>query len=409
MKNVIIVGAGPAGILAAISAKNENNNVILLDKNEKIGKKLFITGKGRCNITNFSDIEDFFPMINTNSKFMYSSLYKFTNKDILELLKAQGLKYKVERGNRVFPESDKSSDVLKAFSKILANYEVNVVLNQNVKYIEKINNFFKVYTNNNTYIGDFLVIATGGLSYPITGSSGDGYKFAKNFQHSIKSLKPNLVPLEVENNKIQGLQGVSLRNVEVSVVNNNQLIYKEFGELIFTHFGLSGPIILKSSNYIPLNGITTISIDLKPRLDFETLDKRIQKDFEKYNNKNIENGLNDLLIKKMIPIVLKDSCIDPKTKINQITKEQRKRLIETIKGIKFIFKDFRPIKEAIITKGGISVKEINSKTMESKIEKNLYFAGEIIDVDAMTGGYNLQIAYSTGFSAGNSIKEKCYE
>lgn len=410
MKNTIVVGAGPAGILAAITAKTNNNNVLILEKNEKIGKKLYITGKGRCNITNYSPIEEFFPMINSNPKFMYSSLYNYTNMDVLKLLEDYGLKYKVERGNRVFPESDKSSDVIKTFNKILSDLNIKVILNEDIRFIEKQDNTFKVYGRANKYESDFLVIATGGISYPATGSTGDGYKFAKTFGHSIKELKPSLVPMEIKSNYLKELQGISLKNIELTVKLNNRVICKEFGELLFTHFGLSGPIVLKASNSISNIGENSIiSIDLKPKLSPDTLDKRIQRDFTKYSNKNLENALGDLLIKKLIPVILNESGINPYKKVNQITKEERLRLVNTIKNLEFNLIGLRPIKEAIITKGGVSVKEINPKTMESKIIDNLYFAGEVIDVDAMTGGYNLQIAYSTGYAAGESIKEKSNE
>ncbi len=410
MKKTIIIGAGPAGILAAIASKGSDNEVILIDKNEKIGKKLFITGKGRCNITNFADINTFYSMINNNPKFMYSSFNKFDNIDILKLLESNGLKYKVERGNRVFPSSDKSSDVIKTFSKILKSLDIKIILDENIDYVEKVDNIFKVYSKKNKYEADFLVIATGGVSYPLTGSTGDGYKFAEGFGHRITELKPSLVPLKVKNEFVEELQGTSLKNVEVSLKNNNKLIHKEFGEMLFTHFGLSGPIILKLSNYIlKKHKNILVSTDLKPKLDIDTLDRRIQKDFEKFSNKNIENGLNELLIKKLIPVVLSRSNIDGTKKINQITKEERISLINTIKGLEFEFIDFMPLSQAIITKGGISTKDINPKTMESKIVENLYFAGETIDVDAMTGGFNLQVAYSTGYTAGISIKERCNE
>ncbi|MDL2310927.1 NAD(P)/FAD-dependent oxidoreductase [Peptostreptococcaceae bacterium OttesenSCG-928-C18] len=406
MNNVVIIGAGPAGLLSAIAAKNKNNTVTIIEKNEKIGKKLFITGKGRCNITNYSSTEDFFAKINTNSKFMYSSLYSYTNFDILNLLTQYGLEYKVERGNRVFPKSDKSSDVIKVFKKILDDLNIEVILNEEIKYIEKKDDSFKIYSKTNKYEADYLVIATGGVSYPSTGSTGDGYKFAKMFGHSLVETEPSLVPLELYSNYTKELQGVSLKNVTVRLKEKEKIIDSEFGEMIFTHFGISGPIILKLSNKIPKNKKANIVIDLKPKLDDETLDKRIIRDFEKYNNKDISNGLKDLLIQKLIPVILKESNIDPDKKVNQINKEERKKLVFTIKNLAFEFKGYRPIKEAIITKGGVSTKEINPKTMESKIIDNLYFAGEVIDVDAMTGGYNLQIAYSTGYAAGRDINEK---
>lgn len=410
MKNIIVIGAGPAGILAAISAKNDNNRVTIIEKNEKIGKKLYITGKGRCNITNFSDMKNFYSMVNNNPKFMYSAFNNYTNMDILDLLEGYGLKYKVERGGRVFPKSDKSNDVIKTFEKILKDYQIDIILNEKIEYIEKNNDVFNIYSEKNGYESDYLIIATGGMTYQATGSTGDGYKFAKNFGHRVTKLSPSLVPMELKFKKIKELQGTSLRNVELSLIQNDKVIYSEFGEMLFTHFGISGPIVLKASNFIKesMEDIT-VSIDLKPKLDMDTLDRRIQRDFLKYNNKNIENGLGDLLIKKMIPVILERSNIDPFKKINQISKEERENLAYNIKNLKFKFSQLRPINEGIITKGGIEVKELNPKNLESKIIENLYFAGEVIDVDAMTGGYNLQVAYSTGYLAGNDIKEKTYE
>lgn len=410
MKKIVIIGAGPAGILAGIAAKNENNSVTIIEKNEKIGKKLYITGKGRCNITNYSEIKSFYSKINNNSKFMYGAFNTYNNVDILNLLEKNGLQYKVERGNRVFPKSDKSSDVIKTFEKILRDKNIKVILNENIKYIEKTEEIFNIYGKKNIYNSDYLVIATGGVSYQATGSTGDGYKFAEKFGHNIIKLRPSLIPMEIKFDKIKEIQGTSLKNVEFSIKDNGKVIFKEFGEMLFTHFGVSGPIVLKASNSIPENKDNiTVSIDLKPKLTTETLDKRIQRDFDKYCNKNIENGLVDLLIKKLIPIILEKSKIDPYKKINQISKEERSRLVYNIKNLDFEFTGLRPINEAIITKGGISTKEINPKNMESKLIENLYFSGEVIDVDAMTGGYNLQVAYSTGYLAGKDIKEKTNE
>lgn len=400
---VAVIGAGPAGIIAAGSCSSNGNNVTLIEKNEKIGKKLFITGKGRCNITNASSIENFMDNIISNNSFLYSALYSFNNIDIINLLNRYGLKTKVERGNRVFPVTDKSSDVIKTLEKFLNNNNVNILLNTKVKDVDnKDGKFLLKYNDGNIEIFDKLIIATGGMSYPQTGSTGDGYKFAKKLGHTITPLKPALVPSEVAEKWASNLQGLTLKNVKLKAYLKGEKIFEDFGEMLFTHFGISGPIVLTMSNFINKypNKNIKIYVDLKPALTYEKLDTRILKDFEKYQNKIIKNGMIDLLPQKLIPIILKLSNIDEKKIINQITKEERLKLIENIKNLPLTFIKFRPIEEAIITSGGISTKEINSSTMESKQVPGLYFAGEIIDVDALTGGYNLQIAYSTGYLAG---------
>lgn len=401
-----VIGAGPAGIIAAGYAGARGKDVILIEQNNKIGKKLYITGKGRCNITNASPIENFFDNIITNKNFLYSSLYSYTNEDIMKLLKSYDLETKIERGNRVFPASNKSSDVIKALERFLSDNNVNVILNKRVKDIVYRENEFTVYFSEKEYVKfNKLVIATGGISYPATGSTGDGYKFARKFGHNIKELKPSLVPLEIEEEWVKDLQGLSLRNVKLITYVDQKKVHEEFGEMLFTHYGISGPIVLSTSNYINKYNKKKISfsIDLKPALSMEKLDRRLLRDFELYKNKQINNGLNELLPQRLIPVVLKLSNIDEKKMIHQITKEERKLLIKNIKSLNFNFKEFRPIKEAIITSGGISIKEIEPSTMESKLIPGLFFAGEIIDVDALTGGYNLQIAYSTGFLAGNNV------
>lgn len=402
---IAVIGAGPAGIIAAGMAASRYNNVTLIEKNEKIGKKLFITGKGRCNITNAAPIEDFFDNIIRNKSFLYSSLYSFTNEDIIRLLSNLGLSTKVERGNRVFPTSDKSSDVIQTLTKFLANNKVHIMLNSNVTNIYYKDNKFLITINDNTLEFDKLIIATGGKSYPATGSTGDGYDFAKRFGHTITPLNPSLVPIETEDSWKKELQGLSLRNVTLKTYNQNELLHEEFGEMVFTHYGISGPIVLSTSNYLHSHkqqGMN-LKIDLKPALDEKKLDLRILRDFEQNLNKQIKNSLNDLLPQKLIPLIISLSGINPETIVNQITRSERIRLIELIKGLPLTFKGFRPIEEAIITSGGVSTNEINPSTMESKIIPNLYFAGEIIDVDALTGGYNLQIAYSTGYLAGMNI------
>lgn len=404
MKKIGIIGGGPAGMMAAIMA-SANNKVYLIEKNNKLGKKLFITGKGRCNITNAIPIEEFFDYIVSNKNFLYSSLYSFTNENIMKLLKDNGLDIKIERGNRVFPESDKSSDVINIFQQILNKKRVNIILNSKVTDIIFKDHKFIININGNYHEFDKLILATGGKSYPATGSTGDGYIFAKKLGHTITKINPSLVPIEIKEPWIKSLQGLSLRNVNLKAFKGEKLIHEEFGEMIFTHFGISGPIVLSISNYLSRYKDLKFhfKIDLKPALDFETLDKRILRDFDKYNNKQLKNALNDLLPQKIIPTIISIAKVDDKTIVNQITKEDRLRLIDTIKNLSMDFKGFRPIEEAIITSGGISTKEINPSTMESKIIPNLFFAGEIIDVDALTGGFNLQIAYSTGYLAGVNV------
>ncbi len=404
-EKIAVIGGGPAGIIAAGTIGSRGKDVVLIEKNEKIGKKLFITGKGRCNITNAAPIEELFDYINTNKNFLYSSLYSFTNENIIELLESMGLKTKIERGNRVFPQSDKSSDVIKALEKFLNKNNVKIMLSANVNNIVYNNNKFIITIGEDKFEYDKVVIATGGVSYPATGSTGDGIQFAKRMGHNIIPLKPSLVPIELDNEWIKDLQGVSLRNVQLNAYYRNKLIKEEFGEMIFTHFGISGPIVLSISNGINkhANKDLKLKIDFKPALSVEKLNDRILRDFELYSKKQLKNALNDLLLQKLIPWVIKSSLIDPEKTVNQITKEERMNLVQTIKGFPLKFKGFRPIKEAIVTSGGISTKEINPSTMESKIIPNLYFAGEVIDVDALTGGYNLQIAYSTGYLAGMSI------
>lgn len=399
-----IIGAGPAGIMAAGVAASRGLDVVLIEKNERIGKKLFITGKGRCNITNAAPIEDFFDYIITNKNFLYSSLYSFTNDDVINLLHEYGLKTKIERGNRVFPESDKSSDVIKAFTKFLEANGVDIRLNSKVDKLIYKNDLFSVYIDDKEYVFDKIIIATGGKSYPATGSTGDGHLFAKRIGHTIVDLKPSLVPIEINGPWIKDLQGLSLRNVMLKVYNGKKLIHEEFGEMVFTHYGISGPIVLSTSNYLHKDyKELRLSIDLKPALDDEKLDNRIIRDFEKYNNKQIRNALNDLVPQKLITWIIEYSEIDPEKVVNQITKEERTRLLNTIKNFNMEFRGFRPIEEAIITSGGIKVTEINPSTMESKLIPNLYFAGEVMDVDALTGGFNLQIAFSTGYLAGMNV------
>ena len=408
---IVIIGGGPAGIMAAISAKTNypNYEVIIIEKNSSLGKKLLITGKGRCNITNGADISEFIQNIPGNGMFLFSVFNNFDNRDIMKLLEDNGVKTKVERGNRVFPISDKSSDVLRALEKQIKKLNISIKFNykvNDIKYKESNNSFII----NNEIAADKLIIATGGKTYPGTGSTGDGYEFAKKMGHTITSIRPSLVPFEIkEKEECKDLQGLSLKNIKIEIKENKKLIYTDFGEMIFTHFGISGPIILSSSAHLIRHknidkllkeGKIKIYIDLKPALTEEQLNLRILRDFEKNKNKEYKNSLDDLLPRKMIDYIIKKSRINPNKKVNEITKEERKGLVELIKKLEFTIERTRPIEEGIITSGGINIKEINPKTMESKFVKNLYFAGEIIDVDAYTGGFNLQIAYSTGYTAG---------
>ena len=426
---VIVIGGGPAGMMAAITAKKSNNEVTLLEKNATLGKKLSITGKGRCNITSsLENMDDFIKNTPGNGKFLYSSFRNFTNKDIIKLL---DIPTKVERGNRIFPVSDKAQDVVNAFEKqlkgvkIIKDIKVEEILtenlddnnnnccNHNFNNNENENNNSKstiiraigVKTNKGNYYADKIILATGGKSYPLTGSTGDGYEMAKKLGHTITEIKPSLVAMTVTKNSLQDcqeLQGLTLKNVSIQLIENKKNIYKDFGEMLFTHFGVSGPIILSASSHLVRTKMIKpkIIVDMKPALSSEKLEDRILRDFKKYQNKGIKNALNDLLPQKMIPVIIRKSNINFEKKVNEITKEERKQLINSIKNFTIEIEGFRSIDEAIITAGGVSIKEINPKTMESKIVKGLYFAGEIIDVDAYTGGFNLQIAYSTGYTAG---------
>ena len=413
----IVIGGGPAGMIAAITASKNKDKVILIEKNNSLGKKLLITGKGRCNITNAADISEFIEHIPGNGRFLYSVFKNFTNKDIIKILEENGLKVKVERGNRVFPITDNAKDVLDCFINELKKQDVEIRLNSEVVEVET--NKQKEVTGVYLETGELLkaskvILATGGKSYPKTGSNGSGYKLAKKLGHSITNIKPSLVPLIADENLCQKMQGLSLKNVKIKIkdLNKQKIIYEDFGEMLFTHFGVSGPIILSASailirykNIEELLNSNKIKlyIDLKPALSFEELDNRILRDFEKYKNKDFKNSLNDLLPQKMIDCIIELSKIDPNKKVNEITKEERKNLSSLLKNFEITIKGFRPIDEAIVTSGGIQTKEINPKTMESKIIKGLFFAGEIIDVDGYTGGFNLQIAYSTGFTAGGNF------
>lgn len=403
---VAVIGGGPAGIIAAATAGSLGKNVVLFEKNNKLGKKLFITGKGRCNITNACEVEDLIENIVRNKSFLYSAFYSFTNTDIIELLKKYGVDTKIERGNRIFPVSDKSSDVIKALEKYLSHEKVEIALNKEITSIKKLDddNFKLEFSNSEVQYFNKVIITTGGKSYQQTGSTGDGYKFAHSFGHTIIDLKPALVPCEVKEKWVKKLQGLALKNVKISAYIKKTRIFEEFGELIFTHYGISGPIVLTMSSYINryYGNEIKIIIDLKPGLSDEKLEARLLRDFEKYSKKQFKNSLEDLLPRKLIPIIIELSNIHEDKFVNQITREERKRLISLLKNLEMSFSKFRPINEAIVTSGGVSTLEIDSSTMESKIIKDLFFAGEVIDVHALTGGFNLQIAYSTGYLAGRN-------
>ena len=404
MAKVIVIGAGPAGIMAAIHA-SKKHNVILLDGNDRIGKKLFITGKGRCNVTNAKDISEFFDYIPGNPHFLYSALYSYTNEDTINFFENAGIKLKTERGGRIFPMSDKSSDIIKGLSIGLKEANVQVKLNSKVTNIIYNNDKITgVEINNTTKLnGDHFILATGGASYPLTGSRGEGQKFAKSLGHTIIDLKPSLVPIELNEPWLKELMGLSLKNISLSILKNNKVVYKNQGEMMFTNYGMSGPLVLSGSRYVKNDGNYEVSLALKPALNESELDKRLQKDFLKYQNKEFKNSLDDLLPQKMIPLIIKLSNIPENKKVNVITKEERKNLVYLLKNLKAKIKGLRPIEEAIVTAGGVNTLEIDPSTMKSKIISNLSFAGEVIDVDAFTGGYNVQIALSTGYIAGSSI------
>ena len=399
---VIIIGGGPAGMLAAIKSKKEKNQVTIIEKNKILGKKMLITGKGRCNITSGVDMSEFIKNVPSNGKFLYSSFKNFTNKDILKLL---NIPVKLERGNRYFPVSDKAKDVVDALEKELSGVEI-LTNTSATEIITKNNEAIGVKTNKGDFFADKVILATGGKSYPLTGSTGDGYEMARKLGHTITKIKPALVPLVAKKEskiQCQQMQGLSLRNIGLKLFNNNKLIYEDFGEMLFTHYGITGPIILSASSHLVRQELNNprIEIDLKPALTDEKLDERILRDFEIEKNKEFRNALDQLLPQKMIPVILEILQINKK--VNEVKKMERQKLVRTLKHFSIEIEGFRDISEAIITSGGINVKEINPKTMESKLIKNLYFAGEIIDVDAYTGGFNLQIAYSTGYTAGIGV------
>lgn len=408
MKKVIVVGGGPAGMMAALAAAENGHSVVLLEKNEKLGKKLFITGKGRCNITNAGDMDALFENVVTNPKFLYSAFYAYDNFRVIDFFETHGVKTKTERGNRVFPVSDHSSDVITALSRALKRAGVLVKLHTKVTglWIEGDTVLGVVLEKGKKISADAVVLATGGCSYQSTGSDGDGYTFAENCGHTVTERRPSLVPLTAKESYVKELQGLSLKNVKVTVKKQKKVLYEEFGEMLFTHFGVSGPLILSASSLVGKeleNGELAMRIDLKPALSAEQLDRRILRDFDANKNRAFKNAIQGLLPGKMLQAIPALSGISPDKKVNEITKEERGRLTALLKAFPVTLNGMRGFDEAIITQGGISVKEINASTMESKRVLGLYFAGEMIDVDALTGGFNLQIAWSTGFLAGSSI------
>lgn len=407
MSKVLVVGGGAAGMFAAIAAAYNGNEVHLFEKNEKLGKKLFITGKGRCNITNASDMETLFHSVVTNSKFLYSSFYGYTNQDVIDFFEKIGVRTKIERGNRVFPVSDHSSDVISGLTRELHNLGVEIHLYTEVKRIIGQEKFEYIELKNGTKMtGDACIVATGGFSYQTTGSTGDGYRFAKELGHQVTEILPALVPLVIKEEWIKELQGLSLRNVQATVYDGKKKMYDDFGEMLFTHYGVSGPLMLSASSYIAKKvreKELKLVIDLKPALSFEQLDQRVLRDFEENINKQFKNAIQKLFPAKLIPVILAVSDIDPDKKVNLITKEERQQFVRLIKAFTMTINGLRDFNEAIITKGGIKVKEVNPSTMESKLVSGLYFVGEVLDLDALTGGFNLQIAWSTGYAAGNSI------
>lgn len=394
---IAIIGGGPAGMMCAIKAA-ENHGITIFEKNEKLGKKLFITGKGRCNLTNYCDEREFLKNMVNNSNFMYSSIYSFSPFTTYYYFEELGLPLKVERGNRVFPLSDKSSDVIKAYEKKLKDLGVKVHLNFEIKSIEKVGEEFIL---NGREKFDKVVIATGGISYKLTGSTGDGYKFAKNFGHKIINQVPGLIGINLKNNF--SLAGLTLKNVELKVIKDKKIISNEFGEMLFTHRGISGPIVLTTSSKINRLKDFEMFLDLKPALEPDRLDARILRDFSENQNKNIENVMKSLLPKDLISYVLYSSGISGDEKVNQITKIERENLVKTIKNFELKFDSLDDIDRAIVTSGGIDVKDIDPKTMESKKVSGLYFIGEVLDLDGLTGGFNIQIANSTGFSCGINL------
>lgn len=410
MSKIVVIGGGAAGMAAAIGAAQSGHSVDLYEKNEKLGKKIYITGKGRCNVTNGCDTEELFGNMVTNGKFLYSAIYGFTNFDMMDLLEESGCHLKTERGQRVFPVSDKASDVIFALERKMKSLGVSVHLNEPVRELVLDDGVCKgivLEKSGKKVTADAVIVATGGLSYPTTGSDGDGYKFAKAAGHTVTSLSPALVPFICAEDDVRSLQGLSLRNIEVTVYNGKKVLWKEFGEMLFTHFGVSGPVVLSASSYaakVIKKTPLVMDIDLKPALSREQLDARILRDFDEAKNKQFKNALNHLYPAKLIPVMIERSGIDPEKQVNEVTAVERERLLSITKAFRVTLTGLRGFNEAIITQGGVAVKEVNPSTMESKKTPGLYFAGEVLDLDAVTGGFNLQIAWSTGMLAGRSCQ-----
>ena len=408
MKNVAVIGAGASGLMAAYACALNGNNVTVFERNEKCGKKIYITGKGRCNLTHDCNPDEFLQNVTSNAKFLTGVIYNFSPQRTMQFFTDGGLRLKTERGDRVFPASDKASDVSKCLEKYCINAGVQFKFNTKVLKISILNStMFDIITQTGNFSVDKVIVCTGGLSYPLTGSTGDGYKFAEGFGHTIIEPKPSLCGLNMKGDYFKKLQGLALKNVKLNVYVNNKKLHEFFGELLFTHFGISGPITLSASSFINRYDFKTVklSLDLKPALTDEQLNARILRDFEKYSNKDISNCLKELLPNALIPIVLDRCAIPGNKKINCITRSERQSLLTTIKNFDMLISSLRGFDEAIITAGGIDIKDINPKTMESKLVNGIYFCGEVLDIDALTGGFNLQIAFSTGFAAGNSIKD----
>lgn len=409
MSKVLIVGGGAAGMLASIFAARNGNEVHVFEKNEKLGKKLFITGKGRCNLTNACDMDTLFSSVVTNDKFLYSSFYVYTNQDVMDFFESLGLQIKVERGNRVFPASDHSSDVIKVLEKEMKAQGVQIHLYQTVTQIAKKDGRFAALklADGTVVEGDACILCTGGMSYQTTGSTGDGYRFAKAIGHKVTELRPSLVPIETKEYFVPELMGLSLKNVETRILDGKKVLYQDFGEMLFTHYGVSGPLILSASAYIGKElsekKELKLSIDLKPSLSEEQLDARVLREFEANHNKQFKNAIGGLFPSKLVPVMIAESGIDSEKKVNVISKEERQGFVHLIKNFEMTLIRLRDYKEAIITQGGINVKEVNPSTMESKLVEGVYFAGELLDLDAVTGGFNLQIAWSTAYAAGSNI------
>ena len=414
MSKVLIVGGGAAGMFASIWAARCGHDVEVYEKNEKLGKKLFITGKGRCNITNACDMETLFASVITNSKFLYSSFYGYTNQDVIDFFEELGVKTKIERGERVFPVSDHSSDVIHGLEREMKRLGVKIHLHTEVKSVETQNGRFShlIMEDKKVVYGDSCIVATGGLSYRTTGSTGDGHRFAKELGHTVTECMPSLVPMTTKEGWVPELLGLSLRNVEAAIYDGKKKLYNDFGEMLFTHYGVTGPLMLSASSIVGKKfkdkksntKELRLEIDLKPALSIEKLDQRVLRDFEENQNKQFKNAIGKLFPAKLIPVMIELSDIDPEKKVNVISKEERQKFVHMIKHFTMTLTGLRDYNEAIITRGGVKVKEIDPGTMESKLMGNVYFVGEVLDLDALTGGFNLQIAWSTAYAAGNNIK-----